>query len=120
MTIEELYQKINGDYAGVLSRLFKVSMVQKYVGRFLDDPSFGELQTAINAQNWADAFRAAHTMKGLSATLGLTPLQTAAETLTESLRGGVPPANLNELFQAVAESYAQTSAAIAEYRQNPS
>lgn len=111
MTLEQCYASIEADYQDVLRRLRSEKLVQKFVIKFLDDPSFQELLASIEARKSEEAFRAAHTLKGVSQNLGFTPLFTASSTLTEALRNGFP-ADVDSLLLPVKEAYENTSSAI--------
>ena len=71
MTIQECYAALGGDYQEVLGRLYSESLVQRFVGKFLSDPSFQLLEDSLKAENYDEAFRAAHTLKGVSQTSAL-------------------------------------------------
>ena len=43
MTIEECYQELGGNYAEVCTRLPSPRLVEKFVGKFLDDRSYETL-----------------------------------------------------------------------------
>ena len=62
-------------------------------------------------KNVEEAFRAAHTLKGVAQNLGFTPLYEATATLTEVLRAGNLPEDDN-MMNAVAKEYERTVAAI--------
>ena len=70
MTIEQCYEQLHGDYAQVIQRLPSPALVERFIGKFLDDGSFSELTSAMAAGQTEAAFRAAHTLKGVSANLG--------------------------------------------------
>lgn len=53
---------------------------------FLEDPVFDALDDALEKKDYTAAFNAAHTRKGVSGNLGLTPIYRAACELVESLR----------------------------------
>ena len=61
----------------------------------------------------ADAFRAAHTLMGSCANLGLDRLYEADCELTEKLRGRQPEGS-EELYQKVAEAYEATVTVLKE------
>ena len=65
---------------------------------FREDPGFAALEEALNNKDYSTAFDAAHTLKGVAANLGLTPLYQAAGTLVEPLRRG-QYAQLEQLYQ---------------------
>lgn len=113
MTIHECYQAMGADYEEVLGRLCSESLIKKFVLKFPQDPSFLQLQQTLAEQDILTAFRAAHTLKGVSQNLGFTPLYETASTLTELLRAGNLPPD-STLFDAVSREYHRTIDAIAQ------
>jgi len=114
MTLQELYSKINGNFAEAQSRLMKESFIEKFALMYLKDDSFANLQKAIDEGNIADSFRAAHTMKGVAANLAFTELQQAASNLTEQLRPQTAAAN-PEMFETLKAINDKVIAALNEY-----
>lgn len=111
MTLQECYAAMEGNYEEVFSRLRKDERIQKFVVKFLDDKSFEQLKASVEAGDLEEAFRAAHTLKGVTQNLSFAKLFGYTNELTELLRGG----KMDEgLFQKVEESYHQTIAAIKE------
>ena len=93
MTIQECYQQLGGDLAAVKTRLPSDSLITKFITKFLDDSSFSELCQALQNGQREEAFRAAHTLKGVCANLGFDRLGASASKMTELLRpegSGVP------------------------------
>ncbi len=86
MTVKEYYEVINGDYEGVISRLRSDERVKKFVLKFLDDGSYKLLCDALDEKNYEEAFRAAHTIKGICQNLGFDKLYESSANLTEKLR----------------------------------
>ncbi|MCI9104467.1 MAG: Hpt domain-containing protein [Lachnospiraceae bacterium] len=113
MTLKECYTALEGDYEGVLNRLRSEKMVQKFVLKFLNDKSHELLVTSMEAGNYEEAFRAAHTIKGVCQNLSFTKLYESSHLLTENLRAGYG-ADTDELVQRVEADYHQTMAAIEE------
>lgn len=70
MTVRECYEELGSDFDKVLSRLVSEALVKKFALKFLDDPSFGQLETALADKDAETAFRAAHTLKGICLNLG--------------------------------------------------
>ena len=114
MTIQECYQKLGGDYEEVAQRLFNPKLVRRFIEKFLDDKSYEELCGALRDGRREDAFRAAHTLKGVCQNLGLSTLIRSAEKLTEALRPGREQnaGNTEELFRAVERDYGETVSVI--------
>ena len=117
MTIEECYQELGGNYAEVCTRLPSPKLVQKFAGKFLEDQSYATLCGQMDANNRAEAFRAAHTLKGVCANLSFTRLFTSAAALTEALRpeGEGIPAETRPLLEDVHRYYRITVDAIRRY-----
>ena len=86
MTMEECYREMGGDYKEVNSRLPGARMIERFALRFLEDPSYWTLCRELDAGNREEAFRAAHTLKGVCANLGFTRLRESVSQLTEELR----------------------------------
>lgn len=117
MTIQECYQKMGGDYSQVEKRLPSINLVRKFITKFLDDGSFSELCRAMRQGQPAGAFRAAHTLKGVSANLGFGRLMVSSGELTELLRGKTEeiPADAVLLLDKVRQDYELTAGAIRTY-----
>ncbi len=110
MTICEFYTVIGGNYDEVLGRLQDEELVRRFVKRFLTDRTHENLVAARNNNDVASAFRAAHTLKGVAATLGFDGLTTTASVLAEKLR---PQTRFpdDEYFSAVGREYDRVIAA---------
>ena len=88
MTLFEFYNSLGESLDEVLGRLRLESRIAKYLGLFLNDLSFDELKNAFAKNDAKTAFRAAHTLKGVAANLGLNKLSSSSSELTEDLRPG--------------------------------
>ena len=115
MTIRECYEKIGGDFDGVLKRLGSEALVQRFAVKFVSDTSFSELKAGVEAQDAEKAFRGAHTLKGVCLNLGLDSLYSVSSELTESLRNRKFEDGYKELLSKVEEEYLKTVDAIKEY-----
>ena len=117
MTIEQCYQALGGSFSEVSMRLPSVRLVEKFIGKFLDDGSFDELCRQVASGSRQEAFRAAHTLKGVCANLGFGRLLSSTSRLTEMLRpeGSAIPAEAGPLMDEVREDYRVTVEAIRAY-----
>lgn len=117
MTVQECYQNLGGDFSQVEKRLPSVSLIKRFITKFLDDGSFSELCQAMQAGQREEAFRAAHTLKGVCANLSFDRLGASASQLTELLRseGDGVPEGAALVFHAVKQDYALTVDAIRAY-----
>ena len=111
MTLEQCYAQMGADYAAVLKRFYNPDMICRFVKRFPSDPSFGQLKAAMAAGDVKEAFRAAHTLKGVSLNLGFDNLSPSAVALTEILRAGTFEGAAGQLA-VVEKEYARTLDAI--------
>lgn len=118
MTMEECYQQLGGNYAEVSTRLPSAALVEKFALRFPEDPSFETLCAQMRVGNCKEAFRAAHTLKGVCANLSFTRLLASAGQLTEVLRPETDtiPDTAADLLEAVRRDYQSTVDAICQYR----
>lgn len=87
MTVKEFYETVGGDYEDVMSRLRTDERVVKFLNKVAADGSFALLEKSLGERNIEEAFRAAHTLKGICMNLSLTRLYRVAAELTEALRG---------------------------------
>ena len=111
MTIQECYKKMDADYEDVFHRLPRESMIRKFALMFLNDDSYPKLEQSLKEGNAQEAFRAAHTLKGVCQNLGFTNLYPPVYDLTEVLRAGTLEGS-RELFARVTEQYKITTDAI--------
>ena len=86
MTVKECYSAMGADYDDVMARLRKDERVQKFLLKVLDDKSYDLLLSSVEEKNIAEAFRAAHTLKGVCQNLSLTKLYKSASVLSDVLR----------------------------------
>ena len=115
MTIEQCYAQMGGSFAEVSARLPSTRLIEKFVRKFPEDPSYAQLKQALAGNCLTDAFRAAHTLKGVAANLSFEPLRQSASDITELLRHAESiPAEASALFEKVTQNYDRTLAAISQ------
>lgn len=106
MTVKEFYETVGGDYEDVMSRLRTDERVVKFLNKVAADGSFALLQKSLSERNMEEAFRAAHTLKGICMNLSLTKLYRVAAELTESLRGRSEyGGDIEPMFEALKVEY---------------
>lgn len=122
MTIDECCQQLGGDYATLKTRLPSDSLIKRFITKFLDDSSFSELCHAIQEGQREEAFRAAHTLKGVCANLGFDQLGASASKMTELLRpeGSGIPEEAVFMMNEVKRDYEMTVGAIRTYLESHS
>lgn len=114
MTIKSLYEAVGGDYEDVVKRLISEEFVAQLALGFLDDDGFSSLEKAMKNRNAEDAFRAAHTLKGVALNLGFKNLGESASELTEVLRKRTFD-GADEPFEKVKADYAVVISALYTY-----
>ena len=115
MTLKECYDAMGANYEEVLGRLRSEKLIQKFALKFLDDPSYDLLVTSMEAEDYAEAFRGAHTIKGVCSNLGFTKLLASSSALTEALRNGYTPEAAG-LLEKTKEDYAATIVALRAFQ----
>lgn len=106
MTIQECYKAIGGNYEDILGRLNNEALIRKFALMFLEDSSYMQLKQAMADKNYEEAFRNAHTLKGVCQNLSFDRLYEVSHNLTELLRDrtGEQP-GIPEAMEKVTEIY---------------
>ena len=114
----EQFYVINGtNAADVVARLGgDPSLVIRFLMKFPNDGSFNQLCAALESGDNEIAFRAAHTLKGTCANLGLQRLYVQASAMTEMLRGGGGIDEARAALAALEQEYRQVLAALETLR----
>lgn len=98
MELKEFYQAIGSDFDEIFKRFGNEQLILKFV------KSFSELCEGFEEKDIEKAFRAAHTLKGVSVNLGFSELYAASSELTEVLRAKTFDGS-SPLFEKVKEQY---------------
>ncbi|MCQ2981294.1 MAG: Hpt domain-containing protein [Treponemataceae bacterium] len=114
MTVQDFYATIGGDYDATIKTLKTDERIVKYVKLSAEDETYPNLERSLAEGNIADAFLAAHSLKGVCLNLGYTRLMTSASALTENIRDGILKDNTMDLFEVVKTDYLQIMEAIKE------
>ena len=109
MQLKECYDVFVGDYESVRQRMPREQMIRKFVLRFLSDPSYELLCSSLESKNYEEAFRAAHSLKGVCQNLGFQRLEKTVSAMTELLRkwneAQIDEEQAQLLFEQVSEDY---------------
>lgn len=85
-------------------------LYEKFLLKFPSDQNMSNLRECMKNQNYEEAFKCVHTLKGVSANLGLNPIQDLSSQMTELMRGKqrdeIDMDTLNKCFAELEESYA--------------
>lgn len=98
-------QRAGVDMNTVMSRFMgNETLYIKFLMRFVEDENFRNMQSMFQQGNLEEAFKAAHTLKGLIANLGLDGIMRSVTTITERLRNGNTE-GVSELMQQAEWEY---------------
>lgn len=113
MTVQQCYEAFGGNYQEVISRLRTDERVARFLQKVVSDQSYQLLCDSIASGNVDEAFRAAHTLKGVCANLSITRFGESSSALTEVLREKrVINDELKPLLEKVKEDYELTVSSI--------
>ncbi len=116
MTLQECYTALGGNYNDVIQRFRSEKLVIKFIFKFLDDPSYALLCKSMQENNDAEAFRAAHTMKGICQNLAFTRLYKSSYDMVEALRNG-KTSQADMIFVQFQQDYKCCFDAIVKFKQ---
>lgn len=89
MEVQEDYKAVGIDYEAGLRRFVgNVALYEKYLYRFPQEQEYFKMCQAMQEKDYTEAFKQAHALKGVTATLGLTELYREVSELVEALRAG--------------------------------
>ena len=121
MTIQELYERIGGNYDQAVRVMKSERLIDKYI-RKLKDSKVGEtLAEAGESMDAVKLFESAHAMKGVCSNLGLDALAKAADEIPEEFRAGnsrkLSDDEVRRRLDAIAERYRTTEEGIRAYEE---
>lgn len=93
------------DVQGIMERFLNdEELYINCLNTFFEDESFDALGVSIKNKHYEEAFNYAHTLKGVSGNMGLTPLYNFIVVLVESLRGNYY-SQIDEQYSDVINEY---------------
>lgn len=79
------------DVETVLKRfLGNEAMYIKFIKKFLDDKSYESVVDSIEKRDFEEVFKSAHSLKGVTANLGIESVRSVAAQITDSVRNKQP------------------------------
>lgn len=89
MSIEEQLIEWGCDVKGAMARfLDDTELYESCLVRVIEDENFAKLKEAMDAKDAEETFNCAHTLKGVLANMGLTPMYNTVCSIVEPVRGG--------------------------------
>lgn len=102
------------DMEGAMNRFLQDDhFYQECYGQVMKEPAFDLLGEAIRENNTQQAFHYAHTLKGVIANMGLTPLYEIIVRMVEILRQGTTD-GIEPLYQELLKKKEEFSGLVAE------
>ncbi len=87
MKLNELPQHIDIDIDAALARFAgSEALYCKFLKKLTEDTTFSSLESAVAAKDLKETEKSAHTLKGVSANLGLTALTQSCDALVQAAR----------------------------------
>lgn len=95
------------------------ALYMKFLNKFLTEPTYEQLKECIEKEDYQEAFRQAHTLKGVSANLSLILLTDKVSQLVELLRNCESPTEeisvkAKEYMNEITEKYLEVSGILKE------
>lgn len=122
MTLQELYEEIDGSYEQAAKVLRVDKLIDKHIRKFTKSGVVENLLAAEEALDPAQMFETAHAVKGVCGNLGLTKLYDLASWLSDEFRPKTERQHTDDEVRAmldeVREVYDKTAAGIAEYEES--
>ena len=119
MTLQELYERMDGDFEQALRVMRVEKLVDKHIRKLPANHVFADLKQAAAANDPAALFDSAHAIKGVCANLGLKTISESASQIAEEYRPGNARTMSDEQVQTIVAEidgmYAKAVAAIGEY-----
>lgn len=115
MNLKECYEKFGGDFDGVMGRLRREQLVEKFLYKFLDDKSYELYENAMSKKDYEQALRAVHTLKGVCQNLSFNRLYESSNQITAALKENDYTKAI-ELSPQLSGDYYQIVYAVEEYK----
>ena len=104
--LKKSLEDYGADYKTTLARFMNNEQIYlRILQKFPQDDTLQKLGQALQDGDYANAFNAAHTLKGVTGNLGLTPLYEAVCAIVEPLRAGKVHEDLAARYQLIQEEY---------------
>lgn len=104
--LKKILEDYGADYETTLARFMgNEQLYLRILRKFPQDDTLQKLGQALRDGDCTNAFNAAHTLKGVTGNLGLTPLYRAVCSIVEPLRAGEAHENHAALYRSIQAEY---------------
>ena len=122
MTLQELYQAIDGSYEQAQKVLRMDKLIDKHIRKLPANTVFSSLIAAGESLDPTALFEKAHAVKGVCANLGLVKLSLAASEISEEFRPGnsrrMTDDEVREKLEEIKRMYETAKEEIEKYSQS--
>ena len=119
MTLQELYQNIDGDYEQACRVLRMDKLIDKHIRKLTTNGVVDSLIAAGNDMDPNQLFETAHAVKGVCANLGLVKISEEASKIAEEFRPGnsrtCSDERVKEMLGEIEVLYGKAKAGIEQY-----
>lgn len=99
---KQLFEEYGADYDSTMERFMgNESLYLKFLDMLFQDNNLQRLQRAVADGDMADAFEAAHTLKGVTGNMGLAPLYQAVCEIVEPLRKKEARSDYQQMYDII-------------------
>lgn len=103
----EQLEENGADVEGTLKRFMgNEALYMKFIMKFLDDKNFEGIKSNLEKNDFEGAYVSAHTLKGVTANLGLNPVYGVATQISDMLKGKAPGEIDREKLEALKDQLA--------------
>ena len=88
MNVKGFYQAIDGNYDAALKMMMNDTFIERMLGKFFANNTYAAIISSYESKDFKSVFAAAHSLKGVTGNLALTPLFEISNTITEATRNG--------------------------------
>ncbi|WP_338148938.1 Hpt domain-containing protein [Dysosmobacter acutus] len=116
-SVQEIFEAYGADYQVTMSRfLGNEEMYLRFLHMLFQDDNLQKLGQALERGDLTAAFEAAHTLKGVTGNLGLTPLYEAVCVIVEPLRDRKEQ-DYAQMYQRIREEFRRADAFLEQLKE---
>ena len=114
MNVKQFYTDINGSYSDALAIMMNDVFIARMMKKFMENNSYKEIVSLYEQKDYRALFAAAHSYKGVTGNLALTPLYDLASFITEATRNS-DDVNLDKEIQELTRIYSLVESKYQEF-----